>query len=212
MALASYADLKTSIAGWLNRRDLTAVIPDFIRLAEDDIASKLRDRRMLSRVEATVEEQPIALPTDWIEAARVAPEGGAPLEPVTLERLQELRHDRRLPLMLNAEATTGGPQYFAINGTVMEFWPVPASPVVLEMTYYARVPRLTDAAPTNWLLEQDAAVYLYGALVQSAPYLKDDQRVVVWAGLYKDRIDTRNNASRSAAFNGGALKRVRRGF
>ena len=34
MALVNYSDLKTSIADWLNRSDLTATIPDFITLAE----------------------------------------------------------------------------------------------------------------------------------------------------------------------------------
>ena len=33
MALASYSNLKASLADWLNRDDLTSVIPDFISLA-----------------------------------------------------------------------------------------------------------------------------------------------------------------------------------
>jgi hypothetical protein len=47
MALASYSDLKTSIANWLNRSDLTTEIAnDFIVLAEADLNSKLRVRKM----------------------------------------------------------------------------------------------------------------------------------------------------------------------
>ena len=34
MAISTYAELKTSIANWLDRSDLTDVIPDFIALAE----------------------------------------------------------------------------------------------------------------------------------------------------------------------------------
>jgi hypothetical protein len=37
MAISTYTDLKTSIASWLNRDDLTSVIPDFISLAEAGI-------------------------------------------------------------------------------------------------------------------------------------------------------------------------------
>jgi len=36
MALGTYAQLKTSIADWLNRSDLTSAIADFITLAEAD--------------------------------------------------------------------------------------------------------------------------------------------------------------------------------
>jgi len=34
MALTTYTELKSSLADWLNRSDLTSVIPDFISLAE----------------------------------------------------------------------------------------------------------------------------------------------------------------------------------
>ena len=33
MALTTYTELKASVADWLNRTDLTNVIPDFISLA-----------------------------------------------------------------------------------------------------------------------------------------------------------------------------------
>ena len=42
MAITTYAELKTAIANWLNREDLTSVIPDFISLAEADFNRKLR--------------------------------------------------------------------------------------------------------------------------------------------------------------------------
>jgi hypothetical protein len=49
MALATYANLKTSIANWLNRSDLTTEIAeDFIVLTEADFNSKLRVRKMIS--------------------------------------------------------------------------------------------------------------------------------------------------------------------
>jgi len=44
MALTTYSELKTSIADWLNRSDLTTQIADFIALTEADFNSKLRVR------------------------------------------------------------------------------------------------------------------------------------------------------------------------
>ena len=50
MALNSYSTLKTSIANWLNRSDLTTEIEDFIVLTEKDFNSKLRIRKMISSI------------------------------------------------------------------------------------------------------------------------------------------------------------------
>ena len=38
MALSNYTELQASIADTLNRDDLTAVIPDFVRLAEAPVS------------------------------------------------------------------------------------------------------------------------------------------------------------------------------
>ncbi len=47
MALTDYSSLKTSVASYLARSDLTDQIPDFIRLAEERLARDLRTRKML---------------------------------------------------------------------------------------------------------------------------------------------------------------------
>ncbi|HEY4252309.1 MAG TPA: hypothetical protein VGM87_13945 [Roseomonas sp.] len=216
MALATYADLQESIAGWLNRRDLAARIPDFIRLAEDDINGKLRDRRMHRYVDALIGDQPVAQPEDWLEAVRLNIQGRhTPLTLTTMDRIQAMRGACRTPyevIPADGGAVTGWPEYFAIAGTVIEFHPLPSAPVIIDMVYYQKVPRLSDAAPTNWLLAEDAAIYLYGSLAQAEPYLKNDERLATWAGLYGDRINGRNAASEVAQFSGGPLRRVRRGF
>lgn len=209
MALDNYADLKTSVAGWLNRRDLDAMTPDFIRLAEDDINTILRCREQETTVQVTAANGAATLPANWLEMIRLAPDDGMAMKMVTPERMQELVHTGRATF--NTGAGVGAPTSFAVVGTGLEVWPRPAS-VVLDLTYYAKVPRLSDAAPTNWLLAADAAIYLYGALAQSAPYLKNDARIATWAALYKNRVETRNAAARRAAVSGGALRRVRRGF
>ena len=42
MSISNFTELKSSIADFLNRDDLTAVIPTFIKLAEADMNRKLR--------------------------------------------------------------------------------------------------------------------------------------------------------------------------
>ena len=46
MALTQYSELKTAVANWLKRDDLTARIPEFISMMEDRVNKKLRVRAM----------------------------------------------------------------------------------------------------------------------------------------------------------------------
>jgi hypothetical protein len=55
-------------------------------------------------------------------------------------------------------------------------------------------------------------VYLYGSLVQSAPYLKDDARAAVWAGLYQNAITNLNSASERSRHSGSGLRLRIRGL
>jgi hypothetical protein len=46
MAIGQFSELKTAIANWLERGDLTSRIPEFVQLAEDRIGRELRVRAM----------------------------------------------------------------------------------------------------------------------------------------------------------------------
>ena len=70
MSISTYSELKTSIANWLNRDDLTSVIPDFIALNEADMDRRIRHWRMEQRATATIDTRYTALPSDFMEAVR----------------------------------------------------------------------------------------------------------------------------------------------
>ena len=53
MSLSTYSEIKTSIANYLNRDDLTSVIPDFISLTENRLDRELRVRVNMTRAETT---------------------------------------------------------------------------------------------------------------------------------------------------------------
>jgi len=57
------------------------------------------------------------------------------------------------------------------------------------LVYYARIPALSDSNTSNWLLDYSPDIYLYGALMQSAPYLQNDERITIWSSLYLKAID-----------------------
>ena len=68
MSISNYTELKTSVANWLNRTDLTAEIPDFIELAENRIFHELRVPTNEKTIILTVNTEGYAtLPSDFLE-------------------------------------------------------------------------------------------------------------------------------------------------
>jgi hypothetical protein len=67
MALTTYDELKTSIADFLNRDDLTSVIPDFITMAEAEMHRRIRHWRQEKRSTAELDTQYSAIPADFLE-------------------------------------------------------------------------------------------------------------------------------------------------
>ena len=73
-------------------------------------------------------------------------------------------------------------------GTEIQVYPPPDGTYTAELVYYAEIPALTDSNTTNWLLTLAPDIYLYGTLMQTAPYLQDDARLQTWAALYQKKM------------------------
>ncbi len=78
-------------------------------------------------------------------------------------------------------------------GDEFQFIPIPDASYLVELTYWRRIPPLSDTNTTNWILSDHPDAYLYGALVQSAPYLMDDSRITTWGTLFTAALDDMNN-------------------
>jgi len=197
VALATYSDLQASAAEWLHRDDLTARIPDFIALAEARMARELRLRRMktTATLNASAGLPTVALPADWLEFAR----------------LRLLAPDLALHYLGSQAATeyrasdTGAPRRYAIEGASLVLYPTPDAAYSIEAVYYARLAALS-ATPTNWLLSEAPGLYLFGALVESAPYIGDDARISLWEGRYQAEAENVRATDARAAASGSALR------
>ena len=71
----TYAELKSNIASYLNRSDLTDVIDTFIDSTEAEFNRRLRVKGMIKRATATLTTQYLAVPTDWVEAINLQIDG-----------------------------------------------------------------------------------------------------------------------------------------
>jgi hypothetical protein len=199
MALTTYAELKTSIGDWLNRSDLTSVIPDFISLAEAQIERTLRARQMIVRANASFDAQYGAVPSDFLETKSLKLTSTNPQTPLEFLSIDAL--DQKA-----AEYTASGkPRFFGVVGGQLRIVPTPDSTYTTELTYYAKLSKLSTSNTSNWLLSSSPDIYLYGALLQAAPYLQDDARIQTWATLYERALNDLQTADDRSATSGGAL-------
>lgn len=184
MAITSYSTLQTTVGDWLNRSDLTTVIPDFITLAEAQFNRTLRHRKMVERATATLDTEYSAMPADWLESIRYQ----INTNPITV---MEFVSPDQAAMLKGAYSTSGKPIFYSQIGQQFQVIPAPdsGSAYTGELTYYASIPALSAGNTSNWLLVDSPDIYLYGALLQSAPYLQDDQRLNIWAAIYQRLIE-----------------------
>jgi hypothetical protein len=204
MALTTYDELKASIADFLNRDDLTSVIPDFITLAETAMNREVRHWRMEKRADANLDTQYTALPNFFLESIRMSL---TTADTNTLEMVNAFQISNLRAQNLN---TTGRPVNFAISDGSIEVFPTPDTSYTLEMLYYEKIDTLNSGNTSNWVLTNFPDAYLYGALVHSAPYLAEDARANTWAALYQKAINDINSESeRSKTSGSGRRMKIR---
>ena len=200
MPITTYAELKTNIADFLNRDDLTSVSSTFVSLAEADLNRQIRHWRQEKRSTAEIDTQYSAIPADMLEVIRFYITSGdtRPLELISQAEMLD-RKFRNLN-------TSGQPAYYAVTAGELEVYPVPDGTYTSELYYFGKTDALSDSNTSNWILEHYPDAYLYGSLIHSAPYLKDDARTQVWAALYQNAIDAINQASEKAKFGGSGRR------
>ncbi len=204
MALTTYDELKASIADTLNRDDLTAVIPDFITMAESDMNMNVRHWRQEERAIAPIDTQYSAIPADFLEVISFHISSG------DFRALELISKAEMLDRRYKSGDASGKPAFYAITAGEIEVYPTPDGEYTTELYYFSRLDALSASNTTNWMLEYFPSAYLYGALVHSAPYLKDDARVQVWASLYASTINAINlEGERSTTGGSGRRMRIR---
>ena len=199
--ITNYSNLQTTIADFLNRDDLTSVIPTFIQLAEAQMNRDLRHWRMEVRAsgQQSAGDAYMQIPADWLETIRfhITDGGTKPLDLISRKALEDKRAGN--------ENMSGTPRYYTHADSQFELYPTPNEDTNTELLYFAKIPSLSDGNTSNWLLEDAPDVYLYGALIHSSPYLAEDERVGVWAQMYSAAVSQLNDKSEKSRMSGSGL-------
>lgn len=200
MDITNYAGLRDTIAKYLARTDLTDMIPGFIRLAEVRLRRELRIRQMLKSATTTTTggDPTVALPTDFLELRNLF---------VQTNPIRDLQYVTPSVFSRNGRVTESGlPVFYTIIASEFKFAPAPDSNYTLEILYYASPSFLTDTNPSNVFMAICPDLLLYGALVEAEPYLMNDARIQLWAGMYDRGVAALNAADDASEHSGVPLR------
>jgi hypothetical protein len=199
MTISTYAELKTSIANFLARDDLTEQIPDFIQLAEGRMNRELETREQEKRVTATltVGDEYVALPTDMREIRQVKLNTN-PI--VNLSYFSPVGLDKSY-----GSNSTGKPRGYSVVGKELKLRPVPDSTYTAEIIYIGNLNSLSDSATTT-LFSRSPDLYLYGALTEAYTYLLDEQRSSVYNAKFAKAAEEIKIDEQRAHYGSGSLQ------
>jgi hypothetical protein len=202
MAITTYDELKTAIASWLHRSDLDAIIPSFISLAESKIGSGFRSREQetSTNLVTVAGVETVALPADYhsLKSIQIVS---------SFNSVLRLMPDDAA-LRYKETNTLAQPEYYTIQGSNLRLSRCPDAVYTLEAIYYAKVPALSGAAQTNWLLTKAPQLYLYGGLVEAMLYVQDDERLQLYAGLFDVAMNGVIASSNIESYSGAPLRAV----
>jgi hypothetical protein len=199
MSLATYSDLKTTVANYLARTDLTTQIPDFIRFAELRLRRELRIRQMLKSVTPTTTggDPTVALPSDFLETRDFY---------VSTNPIQPLTYASPAIFSRNTNTTQSGkPLNYTILASEFKLSPVPDSNYTLEMLYYASPVFMDDTVSSNVFMANAPDALLYASLLEAEPYLMNDARINTWGSLYDRAINTLSKSDEASQYSGVPL-------
>lgn len=199
MSISTYAELQTAVASWLKRTDLTDEIPDLITLGEKWIFRRARTRDMETALSVSISSGVAAVPADYVEMKHAYIDG-TPVCPVQRQSASQIY--ARYPL----RSADGKPQFFARDGSNFIFGPYPDSNYTLKGIYYKRLTTIVSSA--NALFTANPDLYLFAALSEAEPFLKNDKRMPVWMAKRDQALADVNMEDQKETFSGGPLSMV----
>ena len=199
MSFATYSDLKTSIANYLARSDLTTQIPDFITFAENRLRRELRVRQMLKSVttSSVSGDSTVEVPSDFLEIRDFVALTN-PITPLSYSSPSILSNDP-------VASQVGVPKSYTILANEFLLAPVPDGVYTLRLLYYAAPAYLSSSNTSNVFLNIAPDALLYASLLEAEPYLMNDARINTWGSMYDRAITTLTKSDENTQYSGVPL-------
>ena len=200
MSLSTFTELKASVANYLNRDDLTAVIPDFITLTENRLNRDLRVRANMVRAETTTTANiPFYdVPIDLIELRNITRDVGASsyvlsyLSPESVSR--EYGHN-----------ASGFPRAYSNIGKNIKLSPTPDGEYTININYFAKLNALSDSVTSNDILAEFPDLYLFGACLEGAIFLNDSEQANRFGTIFQKALADVEESEEAARYGGTVM-------
>lgn len=181
MALSNYSELQASIAGWMERSDMTAVIADCITLAEARLNRELGPVETDASLTGTVDSRAL----DISALSLVEPLQLWVAEPGSED---ERRVDPQSSANMAYLDTSGPPRQWVMASTSALKLDRPCDQAYAFRFHYRQRFALSDSATTNWLLTNHPDIYLAACLMWGAGYQEAFPNGAVWKSILDEQL------------------------
>lgn len=176
MSISNYGELKTAVANWMRRSDLTDRIPEFIasglQRTNNDLLLRngIPDQEQVS-IATTVANQPsLVWPSDfgalrWIKRDYSDSADTIPLRPMGYDEIVE-----------TYGTDTGAPEAYTAQDASFYFGPIPDGAYTIRVGYIKRYATFTADVDTNYLLQNGSNILLWATLMEANVFMGDDGR------------------------------------
>lgn len=206
MLFTGYSGWIDGVREWLDVDDYSDDrIDTFLQLANERLNIDLMSTRMEKVFDYTVLAADEGMP---IDLDTVIPDFNK-IRLVTLPRFYDpadtvaINEWKRLELF-GADTSRS---FYSIDAMKLNVYPKTKEDDVIEIRYYTRVPPITVQDESNIFTEYHANILLYGAALEAAPYMAEDERTTMWAQMYKSLVDNVNTNSPKEKMGSVPLRR-----
>lgn len=200
--IANYGDLKADLAAYGQRTDLTARIPGFLKIAQNQVNIDLRIPEMIKTATLTVTTvgDEFALPDDYLATRQLTgARGDGSIGPLESKGIDEIF----------GFGTSGTPMAYTVWNNEILIRPTPAENAVFTLIYWARPAEFILDADTSDILTRYSQVFLYAGLVELHTFVQSYEEATLAAQRYDGAIvaineagmDKRQRLSVAGAFN-----------
>lgn len=203
----NYTGLQAAIADWLNNSSITGAIPNFIRIAEEKFSIKFKSFTPLSVGNPT---NTILTNYPDVYLYGTLAEAATYLNDKESLSVWEGELNKRLSIIRVPDSASNFTNYTGLQAAIADWLERPD--LAAEIPNFIRlaesvfqrkfsdVTTLSVGSPTNWLLTSYPDIYLYGSLLEAAPYIKDDARIPLWKAELDSRISEVRRPSTTSTF------------
>jgi len=173
-----------------------------------------RARFLVDLSPLSVGTEEVAAPADLVAPDVIAHDGASYFGELDLlglgdlTRVKAIHGDVGVPLAYAMRSDGAGNLSFV-------FAPEPSETFSLRASYFAGVTNgnaLSDTNLTNRMVLQHPDIYLYASLLESAPFLREDERIAVWEAQLKKRLDALEELTQNQMYGGSLNDAPRRTF